>query len=371
MIERQELYRRHCVRKVIEVVETVPDLWRTKTPIILDQATAALLLLKSWLQSGRHFLFQCLEEIEVDPADLSRRVDIALDDRKIPTENLPHEPPSPYDGLTVLRDLIAQWLDRAAEEAQLLRQDYLGIEHLLLAFLRPERSPIAPLLLHAGLDHRRLTQSVLDALRRGPSSSGEPSQAPSLESGDNPIPEAWQAPATAVGMPRRFSIAIMMAWMTLFAGAFSVLKWVSAPPEVFGIVTIFMLSIGLAQMWLFGGNRPRLASIVAGAVTLPVEAVILSLITNDFTNHSGPLIRILVSIVLIIPSIPVGVLFGYLLGGLTAGIVLTLNYLENRNNAPAPAQPQSHVPLPNPNQDKAEFVRRLGRNCREAPPAEK
>ena len=69
-------------------------------------------------------------------------------------------------------------------------------------------------------------------------------------------------------MPKRFSIAIMMAWMTLFALAFSVLKGVDAPPQFFGIITILMLGIGFAQMWLFGGKKPRLASVVAGAVVL-------------------------------------------------------------------------------------------------------
>ena len=103
--------------------------------------------------------------------------------------------------------------------------------HLLLAFLRPEESPLAMLLSECGIDRRRLTESVLEALRRGRPGSREP------------------APAIlAVGMSKRFSIAIMMAWLTLFAMAFSLLKCVQAPPQLFGIMTVLMLGIGLGQM---------------------------------------------------------------------------------------------------------------------------
>jgi hypothetical protein len=321
MIEREELYRRRCVRKVVEVVEVVPGCWRAQSPISLDQTTAGLLLLASWLRCERDFLFRCLEEMGVDIAVFSRRVDGLLNERKIADEKRPDKPLSSSDGSAALCELTAGWLDRAAKEAHLLRQDYLGVEHLLLAFLEPEGSPLALFLSECGIDRLHLTESVLSALRRGQPSSGETAQAAT------PQDEGF----SGVGMPRRFSMAIMMAWMTLFAVAFSVLKWLEAPPVLFVIITILMLGIGLAQMWLFGGKKPRLASIVAGAVVLSVEIVVLSFATDVFDSHTpNMLLRIVGSILLVIPCMPVGALFGYLLGGLTAGIVLTLNYLENR-----------------------------------------
>jgi hypothetical protein len=113
--------------------------------------------------------------------------------------------------------------------------------------------------------------------------------------------------------------------------AFSLLKCVQAPPQFFGILTILMLGIGLGQMWLFGGDKPRLASVLAGAVVLSVAVAVLNLATGYFSDEkAGVPLRIVYSIILIVPCIPLGAFFGYLLGGLTAGIVLTLNYLESR-----------------------------------------
>jgi hypothetical protein len=212
---------------------------------------------------------------------------------------------------------------------------------LLLAFLRAEGAPLAVLLSECGIDRRRLTESVLDALRRGKPSNREPAAGSSANGAIEMLAAATPQDAAfaAVGMPKRFSIAILMAWMTLFALVFSVLECVAAPPQIFGIVTILMLGIGLGQMWLFGGKKPRLASVLAGTVLLSVEVAALNLATGYFTREGSSIVlRIIFSIISIVICIPLGAFFGYLLGTLTAGIVLTLNYLENRNAAESPAE---------------------------------
>lgn len=344
MIEREELYRRRCVRKVIEVVDAVAGYWRAQSPIILvNETTAGLLLLASWLRCERDFLFQCLEEMGVGIADFRRRIDNALNQWKISKDDRHDGRLAAYDGPLFLRELTLEWLDRAAEEAQRLRQDYLGVEHLLLAFLRPEGSRLAVLLSDCGIDRERLTEAVLAALRRGRPSHREPGDESAARGAIENIAAATPLDAYApVGMPKRFSIAIMMAWITLFAMAFSVLKGVDAPPGVFGSVTILMLGIGVAQMWLFGGKKPRLASVVAGAVVLCVEVAGLNILTGCFSvERSSIVLRVVTSIVLIIPCVPLGAFFGYLLGGLTAGIVLTLNYLENRKGGGSAAEIES------------------------------
>jgi hypothetical protein len=322
MIERKELYRRRCVRKLIEVVDNVPIYWQARSPMVLDETATGLMLLASWLQCERDFLFQCLEEMGVRMSDFAHRVDETRDRQRNAKEDQTAKPLALSDAPMVLDGLILRWIDRAAEEARHMQQDYVGVEHLLLAFLRPEASPLAMFLSECGFDHRRLAESVLDALRRGRPGSREP------------------APAVlVVGMPKRFSIAIMMAWLTLFAMAFSLLKCVQAPPQLFGIMTVLMLGIGLGQMWLFGGNRPRLASVVAGAVVLSAAVAGLNLATGYFSDEkAGIVMRTIYSIVLIIPCVPLGAFFGYLLGALTAGIVLTLNYLENRKAAESGAE---------------------------------
>ena len=322
----------------------------------MDETTAGLLLLASWLRCDRDFLFECLEEMGVGVADISRRIDDSLNARKIPREDRQDEPLSPSDRPTALRELTVWWLDRAAEEAHWLRQDYLGVEHLLLAFLHPEGAPLAVLLSECGIDRRRLTESVLNALRRVKPSNRQPAAGAFAGYAIEMIAAATPQDAAfaAVGMPKRFSIAIMMAWMALFAMVFSVLKCVAASPQIFGIVTIFMLGIGFGQMWLFGGKKPRLASVLAGTVVLSVTVAVLNLATGYFSNLAAGyfavkvpsvLLRIISSVVLIIPCIPLGAFFGYLLGALTAGIVLTLNYLENRKAAESPTEIESDAAI--------------------------
>ncbi len=341
MIEREELYRRRCVRKVIEVVEAVPGCWRAQSPVVLDETTAGLLLLACWLRCDKDFLFQCLDEMGAEVAGLSRRIDDSLTERRMLREDRQGEPLSLSDSPTVLRELTVWWLDRAAEEAHGLRQDYLGVEHLLLAFLRFEGAPLAAILSECGIDRPRLTARLLDALRRGKPSNREPaaefSASGAIEIAATAVPQDIAFPA--VGMPKRFSIAIMMAWLTLFALVFSVLKSMEAPAQIFGVTTILMLGIGFGQMWLFGGKKPRLASVVAGAVLLSVEIVALNVATGYVTGDKSSIaLRIIYSIVLLVPSVSLGAFFGYLLGTLTAGIVLTLNYLENRKPAESPAE---------------------------------
>jgi hypothetical protein len=338
MFERVDLYRRRCVRKVIDVVQSVPSHWQVRSPMVLDETTAGLLLLWSWLRFEKDFLAECLEELGADLAALSQRVDELLNEQRFPSENSQSARQSPLDSACPPRlwDLTALWLDRAADEALLLRQNYLGMEHLILAFLRTEGSPLASLFSRHGIDARRLTESVLDAIRRRQTESAlRPIGIKTSEAS----PEANRqeaATSSGVGLRKRFSIAILMAWVTLFAMVFSLLKWLEAPPEIFGVITILMFCVGLAQMWLFGGKNPRGASILAGAIVLPAEVFILNLATHFITEPIKSIfLSITQSLVLMIFFVPVGAFFGYLLGGLTAGIVLMLDYYENRKAANA------------------------------------
>jgi len=64
----------------------------------------------------------------------------------------------------------------------------------------------------------------------------------------------------------------MLLITALFAGLFSVLAVLGAPPVAFASVGVFLFGVGAAQMLLFGGKRPQAAAILAGGVLCPAIA---------------------------------------------------------------------------------------------------
>ena len=67
-------------------------------------------------------------------------------------------------------------------------------------------------------------------------------------------------------VPRRFGMGTIFVVTTLFAVLFGILTSVGAPGEFVLILAGFLAIIGFAQMLLFGGKRPRLASVLPGIV---------------------------------------------------------------------------------------------------------
>lgn len=79
----------------------------------------------------------------------------------------------------------------------------------------------------------------------------------------------------AARVPRRFGVGVLMILVTVFAVLFAVLNMLDADPRVFSIVGVLFLGVTAAQVLLFGGERPRQASIVAGAVLLPLAIFVV------------------------------------------------------------------------------------------------
>ncbi len=67
-----------------------------------------------------------------------------------------------------------------------------------------------------------------------------------------------------VGVTRRFSVGTFMIMTAFFGVLFAVMKMLNVDPIVFCCIAVFFAGIGVAQMVLFGGDEPRLASCVAG-----------------------------------------------------------------------------------------------------------
>jgi hypothetical protein len=78
----------------------------------------------------------------------------------------------------------------------------------------------------------------------------------------------------AVGVPRQYGVGTLLLITAMYALLFGALKSLRSPPAAFAIVGVFPACIGLAQMLLFGGKRPREASIIAGSVFFVLASII-------------------------------------------------------------------------------------------------
>jgi hypothetical protein len=120
-------------------------------------------------------------------------------------------------------------------------------------------------------------------------------------------------------VPKTFGMSAILGIMTALALLFAGLRRLNAPPELYFFLSGLAIAICIAQM-AYGG-APRLASVVAGALILPLVMVISVALSGDWR-------RTVFCIFLAVPLIPCGALLGYLTGTCAAGIFLVMNYLE-------------------------------------------
>ena len=77
-----------------------------------------------------------------------------------------------------------------------------------------------------------------------------------------PIPQVIIREA---GVPRQFGVGMLLVVTAVYAVLFAILRASKAPPSSFVVVGLFPFLIGLGQMLLFKGQRPRRASMIVGA----------------------------------------------------------------------------------------------------------
>jgi uncharacterized protein with PQ loop repeat len=83
-------------------------------------------------------------------------------------------------------------------------------------------------------------------------------------------------------LPRRFGIGTMMVITACYGLLFSILKICYTPWYLFLFIPLFLTGVGLSQMFLYRGIRPREASITAGIVigTIFTVAVLIVFLTS-------------------------------------------------------------------------------------------
>jgi len=120
-------------------------------------------------------------------------------------------------------------------------------------------------------------------------------------------------------VPKRFGMSAMLGIMTALAGLFGILRFAGAEPYFYAFFAIESLAICVAQM--FSDKAPRLASVGAGAVILPLFTIVAA----GFSEH----VNMAGATCAAIGFIPVGALLGYLTGTCAAGVFLVMDRFEN------------------------------------------
>jgi hypothetical protein len=65
--------------------------------------------------------------------------------------------------------------------------------------------------------------------------------------------------------PVQFGIGTLLVITTMYAVLFASLRVLHAPPSVFVVIALLFTVVGLGQTFLYKGQRPRRASMIAGA----------------------------------------------------------------------------------------------------------
>jgi hypothetical protein len=114
--------------------------------------------------------------------------------------------------------------------------------------------------------------------------------------------------------------AVTTAYAMLFA-ALSALRW---PPAASACAAGFVTLIGISQMLLFGGQRPRAASVIAGT-TLLMLGTIGAWVANGARQYPDP--ALLMGGLCTALS---GAVLGYLSGACVGGVFLVADLLRGR-----------------------------------------
>jgi len=328
MISRQQLCARHCVQALIQVLDEFDLRAAARSPLALDESCVGLLLFWTILRGERTFLLKCLERLPTDMWALTCDVDELLHQRRAAFDAGNVVSPQ------VLEGHVWTWLERAQEEARALEHYWLGTEHLLLAILAQTDSPLAEILQRHALTHDRLRDAVCGALAER-ASKETPLTAELLPCGP-PTAGLFYLARPAVGVSRRVSLGMLFAVTTVYAVLLAGMRMLDLQTTTIVFWLVFFTGAGLGPPLLFGGKRPRVASLWLGAVLFPVEVLVLLIFNASTTNDY----RAEDVISLTVLSLPFGAPIGYLAGCVAAGVFFLANqynkFLERRRLADEP-----------------------------------
>jgi hypothetical protein len=153
---------------------------------------------------------------------------------------------------------------------------------------------------------------------RGPAPSFHSAAAPALAPAGDWMRWLEAQPAEYM-VPQRFGMSAILGMMTALALLFALLRALDAHPAIYLFFGSLGLVISTAQM--LNNARPRVASVVAGAILVPLMwAVLLAM------DRRGPPLLAIACIAIV--ATPVGAFLGYAAGTVAAGVFLVMDRLE-------------------------------------------
>lgn len=139
------------------------------------------------------------------------------------------------------------------------------------------------------------------------------------------------------GVPRRYKLSTIFVVTTVCAVVLAACRAARIPAERMVAISLFFAVVAVAQAVLFGGRRPRLASVIAGIAITSAIHFYGTLVVGWPPAHAHNL-----QLMSIATALFLGVSLGYLAGGLAAGVFLVLDKLDARLARREPGQGGGH-----------------------------
>lgn len=185
------------------------------------------------------------------------------------------------------------------------------------------------------MDGSALTSSCPDppvvARRITEASAAEPSSLLTTIKLWNESAERRMSATEAYGVPRVFDLFTLMAITLAFAVLFALLKLLSPAFDASStgltlLISGYVTLIALAQMFMYSGSNPRMASIMAGPVAM------LAMFVVFWIPFVGLGLGLALSISVFL-SILFGFAAGYLAGAVVAGVLLIADGMRGRTQS--------------------------------------
>ena len=122
--------------------------------------------------------------------------------------------------------------------------------------------------------------------------------------------------------PRRFDLATLFVVMIVYACLLGLFVGVGVPDEVMFSILGFLTAVAISQPALFGGNMPRLSSVIVGGVALPLIFTMFSIFKLHHRMSSMDILLGGAS------CVPLGASFGYLAGAMVGGVFLVADLVR-------------------------------------------
>lgn len=138
---------------------------------------------------------------------------------------------------------------------------------------------------------------------------------------DDPIPDGLSC-EKVYSAPRRFDLATLFVVMIIYSCLLGISVALGLPEKFTLSILGFLTVIGVSQPALFGGNKPRLASVMGGGISLPL---LFALFYFQEESRFSSLATLLGCLCIF----PLGACLGYCAGALVGGVFLVADVVRH------------------------------------------